>query len=116
MPKRNKALTGVKSIEWAAGLFEGEGYLSRTRDRWDMAIKMTDRDVLQDFLDIVKYGKLNGPYHSASMKEHHRPYYRWRTYNNQEIFRIIAEFYPLMGERRLEKFNEFLSFFTTTTN
>jgi len=116
MPKRNKALTGVKSIEWAAGLFEGEGYLSRTRNRWDMAIKMTDRDVLEDFLDIVKCGRLNGPYHSASMKEHYRPYYRWRTYNNQEIFRIIAEFYPLMGERRLEKFNEFLSFFTTTTN
>ena len=73
-----------------------------------MLIKMTDPDVLQDFYDIVRCGTLRGPYHSNSMKSHHKPYYRWRTYNKDHIFNIVAEFYPYMGERRLDKFNEFL--------
>jgi hypothetical protein len=67
---------------------------------------MTDLDVLQDFYDIVRCGNLRGPY--PGQKPHHKPYYLWRTYNKKEIFTIVAEFYPLMCKRRLEKFNEFL--------
>jgi hypothetical protein len=107
--KLSKEPPGLKSIEWAAGLYEGEGYLTRYKNRWELAVKMTDLDVLQDFYDIVRCGVLRGPYHDPSQKKHHKPYYRWRTYNKQEIFDLVAEFYPLMCERRRAKFDEFLT-------
>ena len=108
LQKLSKEPPGLKSIEWAAGLYEGEGYLTRYRNRWELGIKMTDLDVLQDFYDFVRCGNRRGPYHTPSQKPHHKPYYLWRTYNKKEIFTIVAEFYPLMCKRRLEKFNEFL--------
>jgi len=70
---------------------------------------MTDYDVLQDFYNIVRVGTFRGPYHKKSMKPHHKPYYTWKTYNNKEIFNLVAEFYPYIGERRRAKFDEFLT-------
>lgn len=108
LQKLSEEPPGLKSIEWAAGLYEGEGWLTRHKNRWELAIKMTDLDVLQDFYDIVRCGTLRGPYHVPSQKAHYKPSYIWRTYNKQNIFTIVAEFYPFMGKRRLQKFNEFL--------
>ena len=107
--KLNKEPPGLKSIEWAAGIYEGEGWMTRNRrGKWQIAIKMTDLDVLQDFYDIVRLGYLNGPYHPPSMKAHHLPYYRWCSQKASDIAMIVQEFYPYMGERRRAKFDEFI--------
>ena len=74
-----------------------------------MAIKMTDLDVLQDFYDIVRCGNLRGPYRFKQMKEHYKSIYVWRTYTKADIFNVVAEFYPLVCERRRAKFDEFLT-------
>ena len=74
-----------------------------------MGISMIDPDVLQDFYDIVRVGTFRGPYHKPSMKAHHHPYYTWKTYNVQEMFTIVAEFYPYVGERRRANFDQFLT-------
>lgn len=99
----------MKSIDWAAGLFEGEGCLTKHKNTWHMKIKMTDLDVLQDFFDIVRCGYLSGPYHPPSLPANHKDYYQWGVRQKQDIFNLVAEFYPLMGERRRAKFDEFLS-------
>ena len=100
---------GLKSIEWAAGLFEGEGWLTHVKNgRWQMGVKMTDLDVMQDFYDIVRLGFLNGPYHFPSMKKHHLPQYRWMAQAKDDVAAIIQEFYPYVGERRRAKFDEFI--------
>ena len=107
--KLNKEAPGLKSIEWAAGIYEGEGWMTRDKKNyWQIAIKMTDVDVLQDFYDIVRLGTLRGPYHSPSMKTHHLPYYRWCARTASDIASIVQEFYPYMGERRRAKFDEFI--------
>jgi hypothetical protein len=102
---------GLRSIEWAAGIYEGEGTLSKKTscNSWKMAVKMTDFDIVKDFHRVVDAGSLGGPYHSASMKSHYLPYYTWATYNKDLIFKVICDFYPYMGERRRAKFDEFLS-------
>jgi len=49
-------------LAWAAGIFEGEGSISRIRRGQDfdlqIAINMTDRDVLARFDEIVARGWL----------------------------------------------------------
>ena len=100
---------GLKSIEWAAGLFEGEGCIHHRKDKdsWQLGITMTDQDVMEAVFEVMGVGSLRGPYKKAA--HHHKPYYQWRVYSKEDIFKVICDFYPYMGERRREKFDEFLS-------
>jgi hypothetical protein len=90
-------------------LYEGEGSLSYTGRQWDFKIGMTDFDVLESFHAAVKCGTLNGPYRYSGDRSHCKPYWLWRTRRPAEIFNLVAEFYPYMGERRRAKFDEFLT-------
>ena len=42
------------SIEWAVGLFEGEGSIFRDKrcSTWTLQLRMTDRDVVERFAEI----------------------------------------------------------------
>jgi hypothetical protein len=69
-------------IAWAAGLFEGEGtisQISRHRGSFDLqvAINMTDEDVLSAFDEIVGRGKVYGPYLPLSHGDRREPFWRW---------------------------------------
>ena len=46
------------SIEWAAGLFEGEGSLFKDRrsNTWTLQMRMTDNDVVQMFANVMNTG------------------------------------------------------------
>ena len=50
-------------VAWAAGLFEGEGCIthniSHGRSYRKLTMNMTDKDVMQKFVDIIGYGNLN---------------------------------------------------------
>ena len=110
MPKPSKDPIGVKSIEWAAGLFEGEGWLYQKKDKphlWQLGVRMTDKDVLESIHAIMGVGYLRGPFKGA--KDHYKNNYTWRVYTTADIFKVICEFYPYMGERRRAKFDEFLT-------
>ena len=109
--KQSEDSIGLKSIEWAAGLYEGEGFLTLRKDtnRWRIAIQMTDYDVLKKFHAIVDCGKLYGPWKAPSRPAHYKPSWTWQTVDVSEIFNIICEFYPHVGERRRAKFDEFLT-------
>ena len=100
---------GLKSIEWAAGLFEGEGSIYRDRKSWRMAMQMTDYDVMRDFRATVELGSLFGPYQRTSGNKKYKPVYTWKVYKQHELFHLVCEFYPYMGERRRAKFDEFLT-------
>ena len=100
----------MRSIEWVAGLFEGEGCLHKRSGKtnsWQLGINMTDRDVMEAVYEVMGVGTLRGPYKKAA--HNHKDYYQWRVYNKEDIFKVICDFYPYMGERRREKFDEFLS-------
>ena len=94
--------TGQKSIEWAAGLFEGEGtlYKIRTTNRWHVRIKMTDLDVLEDFFNIVNVGHLTGPYHPPSLKSHHKSFWHWETGKKDDVIAVLLALVPYLGHRR----------------
>lgn len=111
--KQSEDSIGLKSIEWAAGLYEGEGWLCPKRKdpkkQWSLGLKSTDYDVIKVFHSVVQVGNLCGPYHTPTMKPHHKPYWQLNVYKKEAIFKVICDFYPYVGERRRAKFDEFLT-------
>jgi len=97
---------GQKSIEiaWAAGLFEGEGCISKDRNSRKLILEMTDKDVMEDFVRIVDYGNLHGP-HTCQRNDgfKRKPTYRWQVCKRIEVIRILNLFMPFFGKRRTEK-------------
>ena len=104
----------TKSIEWAAGLFEGEGTLTydKPNNGWKLRIEMTDLDTLEDFHAAVGYvGNLSGLSKSPCRAEHHKPSATWVTGAKQVIFDLVMYFYNYLGHRRQEKVKEFLAWY-----
>jgi len=108
--KPSEEIIGLKSIEWAAGLYEGEGYCSFVKTkRWKLALKMTDEDVVRAIHKVTGVGNVSGPHHYPSTPNHYKSIYEWAVYKKDDIFKVICDFYPYMGERRRAKFDEFLT-------
>jgi len=70
---------------------------------------MTDYDILKYFHEIIGVGKLHGPWKPPSVPAHYKPHWSIRVNNKHDIFKVICDFYPYMGERRRAKFDEFLT-------
>ena len=106
------ATIGRKSIEWAAGLFEGEGCLTHTASGWQMKMKMTDSDVMVEYyLAIHCMGNLNQMLKNPSDPKHCKPHREWNTGKRDTIFQLVCLFYPYMGERRRAKFDEYINWY-----
>ncbi len=109
LPKNRIHSMRANSIEWAAGLFEGEGSIvfcntsGYTFPR--LSLKMCDKDVVQKFGEVVGIQRMNGPYITTQMKsnKHWRPAYEWHTAKKAEVVRILNLFLPYLGDRRAYK-------------
>ena len=103
------------AIAWAAGLFEGEGCITGNKNvpnLREIKIKMTDKDVMQRFVDIVGYGNLRGPYTQRN-RPSTKPFWVWAIGKRLEVVRILTMFLPYFGERRSEKAIEAITHFET---
>ena len=73
-------MASPEEIAWAAGLFEGEGCISHIERGAgfdvQVALVMTDEDVVRRFYDVVDRGRVYGPYHPPSHRER-KPFWRW---------------------------------------
>ena len=92
-------------VAWAAGLFEGEGSIPlvrRNKNTRMLSIKMTDKDVMEKFVDVVGFGNLTGPlmYEKCG---HKKPYWSWQLQKKPEVLRILKMFLPYFGKRRAGK-------------
>jgi hypothetical protein len=91
------------SIEWAVGLFEGEGCLYRDKrcNTWTLQLRMTDEDVVKRFADIVQCGKINfeGAQPTRN-KPNVKPCWRWDCSKKSEVKRVLTLFLPHFGNRR----------------
>ena len=103
-------------IVWAAGLFEGEGCIHFKTDRPNqrvLSIGMTDKDVMERFVDVVGYGNLKGPHWS---KLSTKPFWKWQLYKRTEVLRILKMFLPHFGKRRSQKAIEAINHLHETIN
>ena len=74
---------------------------------------MTDKDVMERFVDVVGYGNLRGPSWGHKSK---KPYWQWSVCKRIEVLRILKLFLPHFGIRRSEKAIEALTHLNETTN
>ena len=114
--RQNLAAIGQRytDIVWAAGLFEGEGCIHTLRTKYrTLNLAMTDKDVMERFVDVVGYGNLRGPAWAAKSK---KPYWQWSVCKRPEVLRILKLFLPHFGIRRSEKAIEVLTHLNETTN
>lgn len=92
-------------IAWAAGLFEGEGWLSSYQREYGAKIQpqiglaSTDRDVVERFHRVVGCGAISTQKPGTGG---HKPCHAWRVYEAEQVRRVIALFMSYFGERRRE--------------
>jgi hypothetical protein len=102
-------------IAWATGVFEGEGSIvlvpycrGATRMQRHVAIKMTDRDVLERVQRAFGVGQLRGPFRRIE-HAHYKPIWTWTVNRWSEIERVLRAMLPWLGERRRIKAQEMLA-------
>ena len=99
-------------IAWAAGLFEGEGWISFRRKKPNLrciGIEMTDEDVMERFMKVVNYGRLIHKLYVSG-----KTAYRWQTSKHTVVAHVLKLFLPYLGTRRSERANEVLRHYETT--
>ena len=89
------------TIEWAAGLFEGEGNIYRNDILrvLKMSVKMKDEDIVKRFCKCVNCGKV------VKMKSYkgYAPMWDWRLGQTNYVLRLAPQFLPFMGQRRTKQ-------------
>lgn len=98
-----------EDLAWAAGLFEGEGFVGphdyrKHRPAWMMAVVMTDEDVVRRFHRIVGVGTVCGP--AKPRAEGHLPTWRWQVASRKYIYALCVALWPFMGRRRQERMTQ----------
>jgi hypothetical protein len=90
----------MHSVEWAAGLFEGEGciyykhvngYLHKR-----LALTMTDEDVVNRFADVFGWSV-------TTAKGTYKPAWATRTGRTDKIITALSQMLPYFGQRRAYK-------------
>ena len=95
-----------EGIIWAAGLFEGEGYvgLCSNRRQGRLALASTDLDVLQRFHSVIEFGSIGKSYQVQNRK----PIWFWRKSGFESVQALAVMFWPWLGARRRMKFTQVL--------
>jgi hypothetical protein len=93
---------------WAAGLFEGEGTITRSNGRARLAIKMTDEETVRRFHKTVGAGVVYGPYPNRAGERDgypRRDYWLWLVEGKQAA-EIAIRLYPWLGQIRRDRVDE----------
>ena len=95
-----------RRIEWASGLFEGEGTIlirKKPEDQIAISLSSTDRDVVVEFCKVVKVGKVYGPYQYGDIR---KPYWKWNCDDGKTVKSILQRMLPFFLERRASRAKE----------
>jgi len=98
----------AEETAFAAGLFEGEGYVRRTSiNGLAVEIKMTDKDPLEKMFFLVAGSKLKGPFHYGNPK--HSAVWRWKMYGKPAKL-FLMDIYPWLGARRQKQISNAIEY------
>jgi hypothetical protein len=87
-----------ENLAWAAGLFEGEGCITRRQGvQTNLVMTMTDEDVVRRFHAIIGHGKVYGPYKT---KTGVKLQWRWACTGSKHCIAVLAALWCFLGERR----------------
>jgi hypothetical protein len=95
-----------EDIAWAAGLFEGEGYVGvgGTGNRQPrVAITMTDEEPIVRFHRAVERGTLRSYPPTGSGR---KPTWQWSVQGKEDVLHVLGLLWPYLCDRRLEAATE----------
>lgn len=92
----------VPNVAWAAGLFEGEGSISLKKQTMQLALGMSDFDVVDRFQKVIGIGKVYGPYQDKR-KSSYKPMWTWACSGHKNCQAVLAALWGFLGERRRAK-------------
>ena len=102
----------LKDIAWAAGLIEGEGYLGwytalrNTKRLPEIAVRMTDRDVVERLAALFLQWQVYGPFQQSKQMRMRCPSCKplWSAIvRGKKAIAWLLTIYPLLGLRRRAK-------------
>ena len=98
----------TKQIPWAAGLWEGEGWVVNQGHNGSLyvGLQMTDEDVVRRFHEVVGVGSVVGP---IKKKERWHDQWLWRSASLENSQAVLAAFWSFLGERRKEQATQALA-------
>lgn len=101
-----KPFTSREDLAWAAGIFEGEGWISIQLYTPAIGITMTDRDVLDKFASVVGGGKVypRGIKSSGTGGITAKKFqWAWRVTSFENVQAILAYLWPWLCVRRRDR-------------
>lgn len=98
-----------ENAAWAAGLFDGEGYVGLSRNhayrrQVSLSMGMVDRDLVERFCVAVGVGRVS----VGRLRSSGRPFYTWRVGSFEGAQHVLASLWPWLGERRRARVAEVL--------
>jgi hypothetical protein len=98
--------TRAEEIAWAAGLFEGEGCVTEIDGRFTLALNNTDEEVVRRFEEIVRLGRIYGPYENSSSDGFRRkPFWAWVA-KDESALDVMQMLAPWLSTRRRSRAHE----------
>lgn len=102
----------AEQVAWAAGLFEGEGYMTGGRPpsrpnrvQVVVGLAMKDRDIVERFAAVAGCGSIS---ERPPAKENWSLIFDWRVSEAEKVRDVVSLLLPFMGERRRAKADEVL--------
>jgi len=90
-----------KTIEWFAGLYEGEGCIGYASRALFMTIGSNDEDVLKEIVKLLKCGKVRKKY--LPTNPNHNQQYVWTLHRRNDVLNVVNKILPYMGLRRTQQ-------------
>lgn len=90
-------------VAWIAGILEGEGTWSETRQAWYVKVSMTDLDIIERLQEWTGVGRIT---EWRSPAAYHKTVYTWRV--DAKIHRewLTLLVWPWLGERRKKRIRQ----------
>lgn len=103
-----------ENVLWFAGLFEGEGHFEVRRPLPTkspaLAIKMTDRDVLEKAQRMFGGWVWDG---AKKYKPHHKQSFMWKLAERDKAYALVVAMFQFLGSRRQAQAEEWIEKYTT---
>lgn len=94
------------SIQWATGIFEGEGCIQQDKRRiasWYLSMRMTDKDVVDRFAKVMGCGNVVELHPPAHRAKGWSKFYSWTISSRAAVRKVLARMLPYLGNRRAYK-------------
>lgn len=110
-------MTTESEIAWAAGLFEGEGWISIQRKTPLIGIQMADKEILERFQSIVGCGKIyyrKPRIYSYERIKTRKEQWAWRLQGREKVGHLLDVLSPWLGSRRKGRAKEVMTIAATS--